>query len=835
MSNFLNELLSSKSYIPHGHCYLWQTPLVALHLVSDLLIAIAYFSIPIMLLYFVFKRSDVPFQSFFVMFGAFIVLCGTGHLLEIWTLWHPAYWLSGVEQALTAFVSCYTAVEMATLVPRFLSLKTPEQLEIVNRELQKEIVERQKAETELRRINEDLEVRVQQRTSEVQQAAEQKQAITRIVLRMRQTLDLQQIFFDTTEELRQTIDCDRVLIYQFNSDWSGQLVAESVAKKWSKLTSQLDEKPLTRVAIEQDDCAIKIIKDTYLQESEGSIFTQKDSYRAVSDIHQANFNKCYLELLEQIEAKAYLVVPIFCGDRLWGLLFAYELSAPRQWQQGSVQIMIQVGTQLGVAVQQAELLAHTQKQARELRVAKNEAERANRTKSEFLANMSHELRTPLNAILGYAQLIQRSDELSEKHQKYIDIIDCNGEHLLSLINDVLEMSKIEAGYSAVNETSFDLYSLLVELEDLLKLRAQLKQLQLSFERCQDVPQYIKTDRNKLRQILINILGNAVKFTERGSIELKVWLQGEMLYFSVEDTGPGIAAEAIDNIFTAFTQAEAGWQSSEGSGLGLSISRVFVELMGGEITVKSKLGQGTTFTFTTPYISTAPVPSEKSPSFYGMPIALAADSSDFRILVAEDKPTNRELMIKILGSVGFQVRAVANGREAIALWESWEPHLIWMDMQMPVMNGYEASKHIKSFLKGQATVVIALTASVFEEERQKILAFGCDDFVRKPVRQRELFAKMAQYLGVKYIYKEDERSNSNRERVEQIDNVKLNAQSLEFMSIEWIEEVCRQASGGDDLRLLELVEQIPSERKKIKIALTKLIENFDFEEIINLTS
>ena len=832
MSEILSKLLFSKSYIPHGHCYLWQTPLVALHLVSDLLIAIAYFSIPIMLLYFIFKRKDVPFQGFFIMFGGFIVLCGTGHLLEIWTLWHPAYWLSGIEQAFTALISCYTAAEMATLLPRFLSLKTPEQLEIINQELQKEIAERQKVEDELRLINEELEARVRERTIALQQSIESKQATNRIVRRMRQTLDLKNIFSDTTEELRQSINCDRVLVYQFNSDWSGQAVAESVAEGWSELISQADNEAVNRIAIQHENCIVaEIIDDTYLQEYRGGIFNQKNSYRAVADINEANFDECYLKLLKDIQAKAYLVVPIFCNDRLWGLLFAYQLSTPRQWQSGIIEIMIQVGNQLGVAVQQAELLARTQQQARELNLAKNEAERANRAKSEFLANMSHELRTPLNVILGYAQILQRSKQLSSEHQSYINIIDSSGEHLLNLINDVLEMSKIEAGYALFNKTSFDLHDLLTEVEDLLKLKAQIKQLELSIEYDDNIPQYIKSDRQKLRQVLINILGNAIKFTEQGMIQLKVWSEAETIYFRVKDTGVGIGAEEIDRIFVAFGQAEAGWQASEGTGLGLSISREFVRLMGGKITVSSQLRQGTAFTFTIPLITAAPVLSEKSATFSGTPIAIANEQI-FRILVVDDRDNNRELLVKVLTPVGFQVREAANGAEAIAIWESWSPHLIWMDMRMPIMNGYEATKQIKSSSKGQETVIIALTTSIFKEERQKILASGCDDFVRKPFRVQDLFAKMGDRLKVKYIYQEEP---TQKLAQNYLDKSILTPQSLQVMSLEWIDEVARRANEGDDLGLLELIEQIPTEQKQLATALTTLIESFKFDEIIDLTT
>ena len=822
----MSNIFSSQAYIPHGHCYLWQTPLVGLHLVSDLLIAIAYFSIPIMLLYFVFKRNDVPFQGFFIVFGAFIILCGTGHLLEIWTLWHPNYWLSGIEQALTALVSCYTAAEMATLLPRFLSLKTPEQLEILNQELQKEISDRQKAEADLRRINEELETRVQQRTAQLQNWAEQKQAIGNIVQRMRQSLDLKEIFANTTEALLHTINCDRLLIYQFNPDWSGKLVGESVTEGYSPLISQTDNQTLTQVAIDADNCTIKTIQDTYLQEQQGEIFSEKNSYRAVADVEQADFEPCYLELLEQIEAKAYLVVPIFIRDGLWGLLFAYQLSRPRQWESEAIEIMLQIGNQLGVAVQQAELLSRTQKQAEELKIAKNDAERANLAKSEFLANMSHELRTPLNAVLGYAQLMQSSQTLSAKHQEYINIIDSSSNHLLSLINDVLEMSKIEAGRTVLNLVNFDLFQLLVEIENLFRLKAETKQLQLACDHHRDVPQYIQSDRQKLRQVLINIIGNAIKFTAQGQVQLKVWTEQQLLYFAVEDTGYGIASEEINQIFTAFGQAQAG-TVAEGTGLGLSISKVFVELMGGKINVESEIGRGTTFTFYIPAIATAPVLPATTLTSAEIPIALAPHQPEFRILVVEDKPINRQLMVKILSSVGFTVKEAANGREAISLWSSWKPDLIWMDMQMPVMNGYEASQQIKASAGVEDTIIIALTASAFEEERQKILAYGCDDFVSKPFRTEILFDKMAQYLGVQYLY-----DNQQPPKIE-ASKFNLTAESLQVMPPEWIEQVLQRAYECSYSRLIELIQQIPPEQEELKTSLTELVEDLEFEAITQL--
>ncbi len=819
------------AYLPHGHCYLWQSPLVSLHVISDLLIAIAYFSIPVILLYFVFQRSDVPFQSVFILFGAFIVLCGIGHLLDIVTLWYPLYWLSGIEKAITALVSCYTAAEMVFLIPAFLSLKTPEQLETVNQELQKEINERQSIENKLRDINTELEVIVKERTQTLKQTLEREKAVTRVIQRMRQTLNLEKIFAATTNELRQAIDCERVIVYQFNHDWSGQVVAESVSEGWPLLNLITTPDELYTTA-EEAKCTINTIEDTHLQDSQGEPFTQKNAYRVVTNIYEVGFTPCYLNLLEQLQAKAYIVVPIFCSNQLWGLILTYQLSAPRNWDDAAIQIVLQVGQQLGVAVQQGELLKQTQQQAQELEMAKVAAEKANYAKSEFLASMSHELRTPLNAILGYVQLMLRSSSLSPEHRNNLQTINNSGEHLLGLINDVLQMSKIEAGQIILNETDFDLYHLLNEIETLLQLKATLKKLRLSFIRDLTVPRYVTSDEKKLRQILLNIIGNAIKFTDKGGIVVKVWCDGQQLFFAVNDTGQGIETEELEQLFSPFVQAKAGVNSGEGTGLGLPISGKFINLMGGEITVYSVVGEGTTFTFHIHFQAASCAIKETNATVFRYPVGLAPNQPHFRILVVEDKPTNRDLLVKLLTMVGFEVKAAVNGLEAIALWEAWEPHLIWMDMQMPIMNGYEATKRIKASLKGQATVIIALTASVFEEQRQEVLNCGCDDFAAKPFRSQEIFEKMAQYLGVEYVYEEETPGNIEEKQSHHIP--RLTADHLNVMASEWSAQMYQRACEGNDFLLLELLDDIPPEHIPLKNALNELVENFRFDEIMELS-
>jgi CHASE2 domain-containing sensor protein/CheY-like chemotaxis protein len=468
---------------------------------------------------------------------------------------------------------------------------------------------------------------------------------------------------------------------------------------------------------------------------------------------------------------------------------------------------------------------------------KFQAEAASQAKSQFLAKMSHELRTPLNAILGFSQVMNRDATLSPQQQEYLNIIQRSGEHLLALINDILEMSKIEAGRSTFKASRFDLYRLLDTLAAMFHLTASSKGLKLIVERSPEVPQYVQTDEGKLRQVLINLLGNAVKFTQVGSITLRVSREDESvspspwLHFEVSDTGAGIAPEDIDSLFDAFTQTQTGERTLEGTGLGLSISRQFVELMGGELTANSKLGQGATFAFTIPVQPARASDVQTSDGCTGRAVGLAPEQPEYRILVAEDDWASRQLLVQLLSSLGFQVREAKDGKEAIALWSSWQPHLIFMDMRMPVMDGYEATKQIKAQIKGQSTAIIALTASAFTEERAAILSEGCDDFISKPFRERILLEKITQHLGVRYCYEDSPKLTTAepRARVEP-----LTSEALTVMPPEWLAQLHRAAESCQDEEILVLAEQIPEPYGALKLALVNLVENFRLDLILDLT-
>lgn len=530
--------------------------------------------------------------------------------------------------------------------------------------------------------------------------------------------------------------------------------------------------------------------------------------------------------LVRVGIKSVAIVPMLKGEQPIGYLWLDTVSFPKTWTDEEIKLLKMVGEFIAIA--QAKHQAEAA-----LVVAKEAAEVANRAKSEFLANMSHELRTPLNAILGFSQLLSRDSQLSKKQKQHLSIINSSGSHLLELINDILEMSKIEANRTNFNENSFDLFNLLDNIARMFELKADRKGLELIVDRSDRIPRYIKTDQGKLRQVLINLLSNAIKYTQEGQVILRVWIDTspEKIYFEIEDTGEGIDEDELDKLFQPFGQTKAGRKFAQGTGLGLPISQKFVQLMGGEIKVKSISDRGSVFSFDIQATIANPSAIEvikPTPKIIG----LAPNQREYRILAVDDRAESRLLLVDFLSELGFIVLEAANGVEAIEIWRTWQPDLIWMDMQMPIMDGYEATQKIKANPLGKDTKIIALTASAFVEEKATILDAGCDDFVPKPFQQEEILEKMAYYLGVSYLYNETPQNDSLE--IDSSKDVDINQKiqiCLSQMPSTWREQLHQAAVECSDDNIIDLLASIPKEEEKIASILKNLANDFQFDRIV----
>jgi len=427
-----------------------------------------------------------------------------------------------------------------------------------------------------------------------------------------------------------------------------------------------------------------------------------------------------------------------------------------------------------------------------LQTAKEVAEAANRAKSTFLANMSHELRSPLKAILGFCQLMSRSATLPEEHRERLAIVNRSGQHLLTLIDNVLDLSKIEAGCLAIAPTDFDLYSLLDEIQAMFQLTAEAKFLQLEQARAADLPRYLNADKLKLRQILINLVNNAIEFTPRGRVALEARLLSARdrdlhLSFAVSDTGPGLAPEDCARLFEAFHQTSTGRAAQSGTGLGLAIAQSFARLLGGEIRVRSELGAGSCFEFDLRATAAAP-------------LAVAERDATRTVLgLAPGQPTYR-LLEELLAPLGFAVRSVEDGAAAIACWEAWQPHLIWMDIRMPGL----------------------------DEQRASALAAGCDDFASKPLQVSTIFDKLAQHLGVRYCYRDASTAAAPASGAST-----LTPDTFQGLPPDWLAALHRAANAVDNDRIRELLAVLPAEQLSLSQAIEQLIDNFACDRLIDL--
>ncbi|HAA31554.1 MAG TPA: hypothetical protein DCE56_32440 [Cyanobacteria bacterium UBA8553] len=701
----------------------------------------------------------------------------------------------------------------------------------------------------------------------VERQVEKALLLGKITQEIRSSLQPEQVFQTAVIQIGQALKVNRCLIHSYVAQPTPQI-------------------PFVATYAQPNDESAWNIEIPVAGNPHAQLVLSKDEAVASDNVYTDPLLEAASSLCQQFGLKSMLAVRTSYQGEPNGIIGLHQYDRFRQWTDDEIELIESVEAQVGIAIAQANLLEQQTRYSQELAIqnhalqkAKQEAETANRAKSHFLSKMSHELRTPLNAILGFSQMMTRNAAATTEQLEYTEIINRSGEHLLELINDILSMAKIEAGQVALNENCFDLYGLLTSLEDLFLLKAAAKGLKLKFERNLNVPQYVETDESKLRQVLINLLSNAIKFTTQGSVTLRVMGNREggqggalgvisssitdsrlptpySLIFQVEDTGFGIAQNELATIFDPFVQSQVGRQSMQGTGLGLAITQQFVRLMGGDITVSSQLGKGTTFTFDI-HLRLASSASEKTIPTTQRVIGLEPNQPTYRILVVEDVRVNRQLLIKMLSPLGFEMHEAENGQQGVEQWESLKPHLIFMDMQMPVMDGYEATRQIRQLSieeaevpevatinsnksvamtrspmpKGQYPIIIALTASAFEEQQVAILSAGCDDFLIKPFREETLLEKIGKHLGVRYIY---EGENQPTSYASSELTKPLTTEDLSVMPKEWLHKLYLAALVSDDRQVIELVEQIPQTNASLIKTLINLVDNFRLDIIVDLT-
>jgi signal transduction histidine kinase/DNA-binding NarL/FixJ family response regulator len=462
----------------------------------------------------------------------------------------------------------------------------------------------------------------------------------------------------------------------------------------------------------------------------------------------------------------------------------------------------------------------------------SQAEQANKSKSAFLANMSHEIRTPLNAIIGFSQLMNRDKSMNASQRDYNNSIIRAGEHLLALINDILELSKIEAGRVYLNPVNVNLHTLLEDIQLIFKGRAELKQLQFIWEIDDQLPKYVFVDEGKLRQIFVNLIGNAIKFTEEGGIAVrtrtnKLDEENNLLTVEVQDSGPGIPPDEIDKLFKHFEQTSTGISKGSGTGLGLALSRELAVLLEGNITVTSEVGKGSIFTFQVKIKNGSKEEIETNIS--KRVLSIQDSGKTHRILVVDDKDENLKVAVDLLQMVGFTTAEATNGKEAIEKFENWEPDLILMDMRMPVMDGYESTRRIKSTDKGKKTPIVALTASAFEDERKKMESLGMQGYIRKPFRESDLFSTLGKILGISYVYEEEQADSSRASHSQR----KIIAEDIEQLPPGHVQGMLDALSVADLDLLIDLIDNLPPGNEETAGYLMELAKNYEYGALQNL--
>ncbi|MFN6514705.1 MAG: ATP-binding protein [Nostoc sp. CreGUA01] len=712
MSDIISELwtnfFTSGSFIPHGHCYLWQTNLVWLHILSDALIALAYYSIPATLSYFVHKREDLPFDWIFLLFGAFIVACGTTHLIEIWTLWHPTYWISGFVKALTATISIITAVKLVSLVPQALALPSSAQLEQANQELQTQIAERLRIEKELRKYQNHLEEMVFVRTNEITKTNEQLQQeiLERqcILETLRQSEERYRYLAEAIPQLVWTTDAHGECEF-FNQNWcdyTGLTLEQSLGSGWL-------------AALHPDD--VQNAAEVWSDAVKNSI-TYNNEYRFKRAVD---------------------------GSYRWQL----ARGLPLKNEQGIVVKWFGTCTDIHEQKQILEERAHLLELEQ---IARAKAETANRIKDEFLAVLSHELRTPLNAILGWSRLLQNRRLDKVRTSEALATIERNASLQVQLIEDLLDISRILQGKLTLNITKINLESTILSALETMGLAAETKLIEVStvFE---PLPGQIMGDSTRLQQVVWNLLSNAIKFTPKGGkVEVRLKQADGYAQITVSDTGKGITPEFLPFVFDYFRQADStSTRNFGGLGLGLAIVRNIIEIHGGMVKADSDgEGKGAIFTISLPLLpdGSSSLTDRQNNAAFLTPNSLPL--TGIRVLVVDDDNDSRDFIGFVLEQDGAFVISISSALEALQILAEVKPDVLVSDISMPEMDGYMLIQQVRTWTPEQGGQIpaIALTAFARNDDRQAALKSGFQMHLSKPINPEELIAAIVQIVETK---------------------------------------------------------------------------------------